>query len=141
MDLILLSNTEQVLDLRSSYQPTLGYFVIRTNSMCLLGALGSAFTREDYSTDAPTRESFEGIVSVELNLFDVGDVSLLVASKLFPSFTEKEHLRMDHSFDVKYDLPLDVFVRAGITLNYDNQPVEGAVETNHVIQATLGWEL
>lgn len=141
MDISFLSNTEQLLDLRSSYQPTIGYYVARTNSMYLLGALGGAYTHEDYSTDAPRRESFEGLIGVELNMFDTGDLSLLLSSKAFPNFTEAGRWRMDHRFDVKYDLPLDLYVRAGITLNYDNRPVEGAPETDYVIQTALGWEL
>ena len=141
MDVSLLSNTEQLLDLRSSYQPTVGYYVARTNTMYLLGALGGAYTHEDYSSDAPVRESVDGLLGVELNMFDVGDLSLLLSSKAFPNFTEAGRWRMDHRFDVKYDLPLDLYVRAGITLNYDNRPVEGAPETDYVIQTALGWEL
>lgn len=141
IDASFLSNTEQLLDLRSSIQPYVGNYLARNNSMYLLVALGSASTREDYSTDDPVRTSIEGLMALELNLFDVGDIDLLLSSKAFPSFTEEGRWRMDHRFDVKYDLPLDLYVRAGLTLNYDNRPVTGAVETDYVVQTALGWEL
>jgi len=141
IDVDLLSNTEQLLTLRSSYQPTMGYYITRTNHFYLLGALGAAYTHEDYSTDAPTRNSTEGVIGVELNLFDIGDLSLLLSSKVFPSFTEQGRVRSDDSFDAKYDLPLNLYIRAGFTLNYDNRPVEGAEETDYVVQTALGWEL
>lgn len=140
-DATFLSNTEQLLDLRSSIQPYLGYYLVRNNSMYLLVAGGTAFTNEVYTTDDPDRSSTEGLMSVELNLFDVGDVDLLLASKAFPSFTEEGRWRMDHSFDIKYELPLDLYIRAGFTVNYDNRPVAGAVETDYVVQTALGWEL
>lgn len=141
IDASFLSNTEQLLDLRSSIQPYVGNYLVRNNSMYLLAALGTAFTHEDYSTDDPVRSSTEGLMGVELNLFDIGDIDLLLSSKAFPSFTEAGRWRMDHRFDIKYDLPMDLYVRAGLTLNYDNRPVAGAVETDYVIQTALGWEL
>ena len=48
---------------------------------------------------------------------------------------------MDDRVDLKYDLPKDLYIRMGLTLNYDNQPVEGATDTDYVFQTTLGWEL
>jgi hypothetical protein len=47
---------------------------------------------------------------------------------------------VDFAFDTKYDLPLDFYIRLGLTLNYDNQPVEGAGETDYVFQTSFGWE-
>ena len=44
-------------------------------------------------------------------------------------------------FDLKYDLPLDFYIRLGYTLNYDNKPVEGATESDYVLQTSFGWEL
>ena len=43
--------------------------------------------------------------------------------------------------NLKYEFPLDFFINLGFTLNYDNQPVEDASETDYVLQTTFGWEL
>lgn len=136
-----LSNTEQKLDLRSSVQPGVGKYLARTNSLYLFVTLGAAFTNEVYTTEDPDRQSVEGLAAVEFNLFDAGDLSLYLASKAYPSFTEEGRWRMDHSLDAKYDLPYDIYIRAGFTLNYDNRPVAGASETDYVFQTAVGWSL
>ncbi|MCB0771109.1 MAG: DUF481 domain-containing protein [Flavobacteriales bacterium] len=140
-DASFLANTEQKLFLRSSYQPTVGNYLIRTNSMYLLLLGGAAYTREVYSTEDPERNTAEAIAGMELNLFDVGDLSLFISAKLFPGLSGSGRLRMDDRVDLKYDLPKDLYIRMGLTLNYDNQPVEGATDTDYVFQTTLGWEL
>ena len=42
--------------------------------------------------------------------------------------------------DLKYDLPLDFYVKGGLTVNYDNQPAAGATELDYVFNSGLGWE-
>jgi hypothetical protein len=141
VDASFLSNTEQKLFLRSSYQPTVGNYLVRTNSMYLLVLGGAAYTREIYSTEDPDRNTAEAVAGVELNLFDIGDISLLVSAKVFPGLSGSGRLRMDDRVDLKYDLPMDLYIRMGLTLNYDSEPVEGATDTDYVFQTTLGWEL
>lgn len=136
-----LSNTEQRLDLRSSIQPGVGKYLVRSNSLYFLAQVGAAFTQEVYTTEDPDRSSVEGLLAIELNLFDVGDLGLFLSSKAYPSFTEDGRWRMDHSLDVKYDLPYDIYVRGGFTLNYDNRPVTGASESDYVLQTAVGWSL
>ena len=74
-------------------------------------------------------------------MFNMGDLSLLTSLYVFPSLTESGRIRSDFKFDLKYDLPLDIYIGVGYTLNYDNQPVEGASESDYVFQTTVGWEL
>ena len=74
------------------------------------------------------RKSWEGFLGCELNLFNMGDLSLLTQIVAYPSFTESGRWRSDFSFDAKYDLPLDFYVKLGYTLNFDNRPAEGSVE-------------
>ena len=73
-------------------------------------------------------------------MYDVGDLSLLSRAAAYPSFTEAGRWRAEMSFDAKYDLPLDFYIRLGFNLNYDNRPVEGASETDYVFQSGIGWE-
>ena len=78
--------------------------------------------------------------SLELNMFDIKDFSLLTNLTVYPGITEGGRFRSDFSLDLKYDLPLDFFIKLGGTYNYDNKPVEGASTNDYVIQATFGWE-
>ena len=73
-------------------------------------------------------------------MFDVGDLNLITSIVAYPSFTETKRWRSDFIFDLKYDLPLDFYISLGVTINYDNQPVEGAAEFDYVAHTGFGWE-
>ena len=137
-----LQNDEQKLKLRSTPSVGIGNYFIHSNSLYFGGSIGAAWTNEEFNDSAQThRSSAEGVVGLELNMFNMGDLSLLTNLTVYPSFTESGRVRADFKFDLKYDLPLDFYIRLGYTLNYDNKPVEGATESDYVLQTSFGWEL
>jgi putative salt-induced outer membrane protein YdiY len=137
-----LQNDEQKLKLRSTPQLGIGNYLITTNSLYLAVGVGGAWNNESFTDPAiETRNSAEGLVGIEFNVFNMGDLSVLSNLTVYPSFTEKGRVRSDFSLDLKYDLPLDFYIKFGYTLNYDNKPVEGAAESDYVFQTTVGWEL
>jgi putative salt-induced outer membrane protein YdiY len=140
-NLSFLSNTEQKLDLRSNGKIGLGKYLIHTNRKYWGFQAGVSFNNEKFSTETSSQQSLEGYVGTELNLFDIGDFSLLTNANAYPSITDEKRWKADFKIDAKYDLPLDFYLKAGFSLNYDNQPVEGATETDYVFQTTIGWEL
>jgi hypothetical protein len=73
-------------------------------------------------------------------MFDVGDLNLLTNATVYPGITESGRWRVDYKIDVKYDLPLDFYVKLSFSANYDNQPVEGASKTDYVFVTGFGWE-
>ncbi len=135
-----LSNTEQLLNLRTNGMVGLGKYFIHTNSTYWGGQAGLAFNNENFSSDAENRQSLEAFFGTEYNMYDVGDIDLLTKLVAFPSFTEKGRWRIDYKLDFKYDLPLDFYIRLGFSLNFDNQPVEGASKTDYVFTTSFGWE-
>ena len=137
---LFASNTEQKLDMRLSAQVGFGRFLIRTNSAYWGAKLGLNRNVERYSNETIDRNTWEGYVGTELNLYDIGDLSLLSSIVVYPGITEKKRLRGDFNFDAKYDLPYDFYIKIGLTVNYDNQPAEGASESDYVFQTGLGWE-
>ncbi|WP_020531734.1 DUF481 domain-containing protein [Flexithrix dorotheae] len=139
--LSFLSNTEQKLDLRTNGKLGIGKYVIHTNTTYWAFQGGASFNNENFSSEAADKQSLEGFFGTELNLYDVGDLSLLTKVIAYPGITEKGRWRADFVFDTKYDLPLDFYIKLGFTLNYDNQPVVGASATDYVFQTTFGWEL
>jgi hypothetical protein len=136
-----LSNTEQKLDLRTNIKLGMGKYLIQTNKIYWGLQAGGSVNIENFSTEDGKQQSFEGFIGTELNLFDIGDLSLLTKANAYPSFTDSGRWRADFVFDVKYDLPLDFYTKMGLTFNFDNRPVEGASETDYVFQFTFGWEL
>lgn len=136
-----LQNDEQKLALRSTSRIGLGNYVVNSNTVYLALFAGAAFNNETYIENAnPNRQTGEAYAGFELNLFDTGDISLLTNTIAYPNLTDQGRFRLDFKFDIKYDLPLDFYIKAGTTVNYDNRPVEGATDLDYVIQTGIGWE-
>ncbi len=136
----MASNTEQKLDLRVNAQLGVGRFFIRTNDAYWGAKIGANRNIERYSSDTEDRNTWEGLLGTELNLYDIGDLSLFASIAAYPGITEKKRLRADFNLDTKYDLPYDFYIKIGLTVNYDNRPAEGAGETDYVFQTGFGWE-
>jgi len=135
-----LSNTEQLIDLRTNTKLGIGKYLIRTNQYYWGAQGGVSFNNENYFNDEDDRQSTEGWFGTELNLYDIGDFSLLTKAVAYPSFTESGRWRFDFNIDLQYDLPLDFYIKSGLTLNYDNQPVPGSPTSDYIWQTTFGWE-
>jgi hypothetical protein len=140
VDLTFLSNTEQLLDIRMNGKAGIGRYFLRTNNYFLGFAVGASYVSEYFSSEEPDKSSFEGYLGSELNLYDIGDLSLLTRAVVYRGITESGRWRSDVVFDAKYDLPLDFYIRLGITLNYDNQPAENAPDSDYVLSSGFGWE-
>jgi hypothetical protein len=140
VDLTFLSNTEQQIQLRTNAKVGVGNYIIHTNSSYWGLAAGVSTVSERFDNEEPDRYSLEGYFGSELNLYDIGDLSLLTKLIAYPGITESGRWRVDFVFDTKYDLPLDFYIKLGFTLNYDNQPVETAPKSDYVFATGFGWE-
>ncbi len=136
-----LSNTEQALDLRTTGKLGVGKYFIHTNQVYIGAGAGVAYNGEIFTNETASRSSAELYFGGEANLFDLKDFSLLTTAYAYPSLTESGRWRADFSLDAKYDLPLNFYVKAGGTLNYDNQPAVAGKETDYVVSFSFGWEL
>jgi hypothetical protein len=135
-----LSNTEQSIDSRINAQLGAGRFLVQNNDLNWGVKLGANRNIERYSNETEDRESWEGFLGTDFNIFDMGDLDLLFSIMAYPSITEAGRWRTDTKFDVKYDLPMDFFIKLGFSLNYDNRPAEGAGETDYVFNIGVGWD-
>ncbi|MBP1647159.1 MAG: hypothetical protein H6Q30_604 [Bacteroidetes bacterium] len=135
-----LTNTEQKLDLRFSTQLVGARYLMRTNSGYLGVKAGVSRNFEKYSSATGDRNTWEGVLGAELNLYNAGDLSLVTTAASYPSFTESGRWRVDISCDGKYDLPLDFYIKLGVSFNYDNRPAAGASQSDYVFQTGFGWE-
>ena len=136
-----LSNDEQKLELRSTIKSGLGKYIIHSNRMSFGGGFGLAFNNEKFNDINNTnRNSLEAYLGLALDVFDVKDFNLNTNVTFYPSLTEGGRYRADYNLNLKYDLPLDFFIKLGLTYNYDSKPVEGASASDYVFQSTFGWE-
>jgi hypothetical protein len=135
-----LSNTEQLIDLRGTHTLAMGNMIVRNNRMYLSGSAGLTFNREKYLNELEALQTTEGFFGAELNAYDIGDLSLLTKVSYYPSLSQAGRHRVNFSADVKYEFPLDFFIKFGYTLNYDSKPPNAGPEQDYVFQTTLGWE-
>jgi hypothetical protein len=135
-----LANTKQNLNYRWNILFGLGNYIIRSNSAYWGINLGINRNHENYSDDTPDNKSWEGYFGTELNLFDTGDLNLFAKIMAYPGITEKGRWRLDSSLNIKYDLPLDFYVKLGGSINYDNRPSIDASEFDYVSTFGIGWE-
>lgn len=141
-----LSNSEQRLLLRTIGNVSAGYYIIRRGTWHWNAFTGVALNNEDYEEDDETvgssdRNSLEAIVGTSLDMFDIGDFGLATTFNWYPSITEKGRNRIDYRIDLKYDLPLNFYLKGGLSINYDSDPIPGASDTDYVILTGFGWEL
>jgi len=134
-----LYNTEQSLDLRLNTLIGAGKDVKKSNALYWRVFGGLAFNNENYTGEAMDRQSGEAWLASELNVFDVGDLSLLTNIFVYPSITENDRIRVDYRLDISYDLPLDFYIKTGMTVNYDSRPFLMSRSLDYIFQTTFGW--
>ena len=137
---IFLANDEQLLQLRSTIQAGAGYYFIRNNNMFFSANAGLAYSNENFTSDADDRRTAEGYFALGFNKYDIGDLSVQSAAVIYPSISQNGRYRVDFNVDMKYDLPLDFYIRLGLSYNYDSQPVENAADNDYVFTTSFGWE-
>lgn len=137
----LLSNTEQLIDLRTSNMVGVGKFVVHTNKSYLGFSTGVNFNNEKFTGAESANQSGEAFFGAQYDIFNIGDLDLLTNVVAFPSMTEKGRFRTDFKFDIRYEFKFDLYFKIGTTFNYDNQPTEGATSFDYVFQTSVGWKL
>jgi len=136
-----LTNSEQILDLRTTSKLGVGYYFLRTNELFLQAGLGLANANEDYGGENPeTNNSFEGLGFLEFDAFDIGDFSFRTKISAFPSFSESGRVRVNGDVSLKWDLPLDFYIKASYSHNFDSKPLIDVSKSDYVFQTSIGWE-
>ena len=65
---------------------------------------------------------------------------MFTQANFYPSFSQGGRYRLDLNGNLKYDLPLDFYIKMSITYNYDSKPTEGATDSDYVFTTSFGWE-
>jgi len=140
MSYSVLSNNEQNLDLRNNIQVGVGKFLYSTNKSYWSVKIGYNHNNEQFTNESSSRNSSEAYFGTIINLYDVGDLELWAEYIGYSGLSDFKRYRSDTNIDVKYDLPLDFFIRTGFSINYDNQPAFGATNTSYILRTGIGWE-
>ena len=135
-----LSNSDQQLKLRTTGSLGAGYFITKTNNLYFGTGAGLAYNNEQYTNSSDSKSSMESYFSAELNKYDIGDFSIQTSATLSPSLTERGRVRFDYKLNLKYDITSNLYLKTGLTYNFDNQPVSGATKGDYTFQTTIGWD-
>lgn len=136
----VLSNTQQLIDIRVNTVLGAGIYLIHTNHSYLNIQAGLNNNDEKFQGDLPPNSSLEAILGTDFNFYDVGKFNLSGALIGYKSFSEKGRYRSDSRVDATYHFYDDFFLKLGISMNFDNMSTEGATDFDYVVQSTVGWK-
>jgi hypothetical protein len=65
----------------------------------------------------------------------------LTSLTAYPSLTESGRWRLDFKIETRYEMWFDddFYIKFSYSMNYDNQPPEGATDLDYVLQTGFGW--
>lgn len=135
-----LSNTQQALQSRYNSRLGLGRYIISDAKVLFSLALGYNYNQEDFSEVANSRSSNELFANLNWSLFDFKNIDLTSKIYYYPSISKSNRHRIDYVLDVKYQLPYDIYIKAGLQFNYDNQPVLIDTDFDYIFTSGLGWK-
>ena len=140
-ELGFLTSSEQKIDVRFVPRVGVGKILIRFNEINWNITGGGNMNFERYLGNAEDRRTVELFFGTDLNIIDLDDFNLTNRNSVFKSMTENDRWRVDSTTELRYKLPLKLYVSAGFTYNYDCSPTEGAEGTDYVLRTGVGWEL
>ena len=136
-----LSSTELGIKNRINPGFGLGRNIVTTNKLYWLAGVGINYNIEEYFDASLNKESTELRLLTQFEMYNYEDLSLFTKVLGYPSLSEKGRFRLDYNLVLKYDLPLDFYIKAKFTLNYDNQPAVAGSYSDYVFSSGIGWEL
>ncbi len=134
-----LQNNEQNLDLRTTLQSGVGKYLLYDHRLYLSTTAGLALNNERFSTKDETVNSMEVFGQFDFNGYNFNDISISTKLQLFTN-VDVSRFRSVFFLKVKFDLPLDFYMGAETSLNYDSSPDADSPSTDYVIQTTFGWK-
>ncbi|MEP2026900.1 MAG: DUF481 domain-containing protein [Reichenbachiella sp.] len=136
-----LKSDEQNLDLRTTIQTGIGRNILRNYKMYMVTAVGVALNSEQYTiNDGNSSQSIESFGEIEYKIYGHKDITLTTKVQFFNNLTETERRRLNFTFDVKFDLPMDFYIGGNLTYNYDTKMNTEGSNTDYVIKSSLGWK-
>ncbi len=138
---VYFSSTE--LGLKSRVTPGIGIGrgLVFSQNLYFLAGGGINYNIEKYFDETQNKNSTELKFITQLDLYNIKDFSLFTNVAMYPSLSEKGRFRLDYNLKLKYDLPLDFYIKAELNLNYDNQSVVEGNNSDYLFSSGIGWEL
>ena len=134
------SNSEQNLDLRTSFALGGGKNLINTNKANLFIGTGLQASRE-YS-DQDLQNSLEGIVAADYSMFiyDSPKLTFNLSGQLAPSLSDLGRVRADIDSNISWEIFHDFYLKWTFYYSFDSRPLSTTAEKNDWAVSLLGIE-
>lgn len=133
-----LSNTEQSINSRYNISLGIGRYLLFTKQLSLGVNFGLNYNIEDIDNTENNATS-EFYFGAEFNMFDFKDFELSANLNSFLSGGDRQRFRSDFNINLKYDLPMDLYLKTGFKFNYDNQAVNTGSDFDYLFTTGVGW--
>jgi len=134
------SNSEQNLDLRTSFAAGGGKNLVHSNRSNLYIAAGVQATRE--LSEANHQNSLEGLLASSYSVFiyDTPEVSLNLSGQLSPSLSDLGRVRFDIDSNIKWEIFKDFYMKWTFYYSFDSRPLSAKGSKNDWAVTLLGLE-
>ena len=134
------SNSEQDLDLRTSFSFGGGNNLVNTNKSVL--RLGGALQGSRELSKEDTQNSIEGVIAAGYSLFvyDSPKITFTFTSKLSPSLTDLGRIRTDIDSSLSWEIFSDFYLKWTFYYSFDSNPLSTTASKNDWSVTLLGIE-
>ncbi|MFV0506375.1 MAG: DUF481 domain-containing protein [Bacteroidales bacterium] len=136
-----LKNEEQYLKRRNTNMAGYGRYIKNTNMYYILTGLGAAWNNEEYSNSfSGTHNSMELYSGTEASIIGNSDIDLSLRLNMYPSISDWGRFRADLSSSIKYDLPLNFYIKISVSCDFDSKATNDANNFVYIFQTAFGWD-
>ncbi|MFV0482642.1 MAG: DUF481 domain-containing protein [Bacteroidales bacterium] len=136
-----LKNEEQYLNRRNTSMAGYGRYIKNSNLYYILTGLGVAWNNEEYSNvSTGAHNSMEMYSGTEASIVGNSDIDFSFKLNLYPSISDWGRFRADLASSIKYDLPLNFYIKLSVSSDFDSRPANDASKFVYVFQTALGWD-
>jgi putative salt-induced outer membrane protein YdiY len=139
-----LSNSEQQLDLRSTFGGGIGREFIHTNKTLLSALVGAGYSREQYSQDSgqTKQDNAEALLGLSYSWFHFDSSEFDFSVLAHPSLTDIGRVRIDLNTGLYLSLLGDnLYWKISFYDNYDSRPPSGVSKNDAGISTSIGWSI
>lgn len=137
-----LRNTQQSLNLRSTFGGMAGYDQIRTARTTLAFGGGAVYTHENYNPESgyePVSNNIEALGAIQFSTYRFDKSFLVATCSVYPSLSTPGRVRMDFDTKFQFFLTEDFFWQFGVYDNFDSRPPVESSKNDVGVTMSIGY--
>jgi len=137
-----LRNTQQSLNLRSTFGGLAGYNQIQTARTVFAFGGGAVYTHENYVPESgrePVSNNIEALGVVQFSTYRFDKSYLVATCAVYPSFSNVGRVRLDFDTRFQYFLTGDFFWQFEVYDNFDSRPPIDSSKNDFGVTMSVGY--